>query len=74
MMASLICLSCGDTQAEERGVCVCSSLLTPLSHCFFYYTQYPGSWGHPKHVAVHSLSLAIPCNECFGLLGPNGTL
>ena len=28
--------------------------------------------GKPPHVAVHSVSLAIQRNECFGLLGPNG--
>lgn len=35
--------------------------------------EYPGSGGKPPHIAVHSLSLAIQRNECFGLLGPNGT-
>ena len=34
--------------------------------------EYPGSSGKPPHIAVHSLSLAIQRNECFGLLGPNG--
>ena len=34
--------------------------------------EYPGSLGKPPHVAVHSVSLAIQRNECFGLLGPNG--
>jgi ABC-type multidrug transport system fused ATPase/permease subunit len=34
--------------------------------------EYPGSGGAPPHVAVHSVSLVIQRNECFGLLGPNG--
>ena len=34
--------------------------------------EYPGPWGKPPHIAVHSVSLAIQRNECFGLLGPNG--
>jgi ABC-type multidrug transport system ATPase subunit len=34
--------------------------------------EYPGSSGAPTHVAVHSVSVAIQRNECFGLLGPNG--
>lgn len=34
--------------------------------------EYPGSGGKLPHIAVHSLSLAIQRNECFGLLGPNG--
>ena len=34
--------------------------------------EYPGSSGAPTHVAVHSVSMAIQRNECFGLLGPNG--
>ena len=34
--------------------------------------EYPGTLGKPPHVAVHSVSLAIQRNECFGLLGPNG--
>ena len=34
--------------------------------------EYPGSHGNPPHIAVHSVSLAIERNECFGLLGPNG--
>ena len=34
--------------------------------------EYPGSLGKPPHVAVHSVSLVIQRNECFGLLGPNG--
>ena len=36
--------------------------------------EYPGSNGAPPHVAVHSVSVAIQRNECFGLLGPNGQL
>ena len=36
--------------------------------------EYPGSSGAPTHVAVHSVSVAIQRNECFGLLGPNGQL
>ena len=35
--------------------------------------EYPGSGGKPPHIAVHSVSLVIQRNECFGLLGPNGT-
>ena len=34
--------------------------------------EYPGPWGKPPHIAVHSVSLVIQRNECFGLLGPNG--
>lgn len=34
--------------------------------------EYPGPGGGPPYVAVHSISLAIDRNECFGLLGPNG--
>lgn len=34
--------------------------------------EYPGSGGAPPQVAVHSVSIAIQRNECFGLLGPNG--
>ncbi|CAI8001111.1 ABC transporter A family member 7, partial [Geodia barretti] len=34
--------------------------------------EYPGSGGAPPHVAVHSVSIVIQRNECFGLLGPNG--
>ena len=36
--------------------------------------EYPGTGGAPPHVAVHSVSLAVQRNECFGLLGPNGQL
>lgn len=36
------------------------------------FTQFPASAGKPSHIAVHSFSLAIQRNECFGLLGPNG--
>ncbi len=34
--------------------------------------EYPGSGGNPPCVAVHSMSLSVARNECFGLLGPNG--
>lgn len=34
--------------------------------------EYPAANNQPPHVAVHSFSLAIQRNECFGLLGPNG--
>ncbi len=34
--------------------------------------EYPGSGGNPPYVAVHSMSLSVASNECFGLLGPNG--
>ena len=35
--------------------------------------EYPSSIGQRPYVAVHSVSLVIQRNECFGLLGPNGT-
>ena len=35
--------------------------------------EYPSPGGGPPYVAVQSVSLAIKKNECFGLLGPNGT-
>jgi len=34
--------------------------------------EYPSPSGGPPYVAVHSISVAIEKNECFGLLGPNG--
>ncbi len=34
--------------------------------------EYPSPSGGPPYVAVHSVSVAIEKNECFGLLGPNG--
>ena len=34
--------------------------------------DYPSPSGGPPYVAVHSVSVAIEKNECFGLLGPNG--
>ena len=34
--------------------------------------EYPGNGGAPPHIAVHSVSVVVQRNECFGLLGPNG--
>ena len=60
-----------DVQAEEDALRVGFPEDAPIV-MFQLRKEYPGTGGKPAHVAVHSVSLSVQRNECFGLLGPNG--